>query len=101
MLTIEVFQEDVNVTSRKLPPKDGNEGRVFYEQTAYAHLGDKFPVKMTLQVDGPAAVYPAGKYEISEKSFVINNFGGLELKRFGLVINKLDKQTSSAPVISK
>jgi hypothetical protein len=86
MLKIEVFQDDVKANSRTMPPKDGKAGRTFYEQTAYVHLGDKFPVKMTLQVENPVSVYPAGQYEVAPNSFTVNNFGGLELKRFGLVL---------------
>lgn len=86
MFKIEVFQEDVTVNVRSMPPKDGKPGRTIYEQIAYAHLGGKFPVQMKLQVENPANVYPAGEYQIDSSSFVINNFGGLELKRFGLKI---------------
>ncbi|MFB2718789.1 single-stranded DNA-binding protein [Shewanella xiamenensis] len=86
MFKIEVFQEDVTVSARNMPLKDGKPGRTIYEQIAYAHLGGKFPVQMKLQVESPANVYPAGEYQIDSSSFVINNFGGLELKRFGLKI---------------
>lgn len=95
MLKIEVFQEDVNINTRTMPPKDGKPGRTIYEQTAYAYLGGKFPVQMKLQVENPAAMYPAGEYQIDASSFIVNNFGGLELKRFGLTISQLPKQTSS------
>ncbi len=92
MLKIEIFQEDVNVTTRTTSPKDDRPGRTFYEQTAYAHLGGKFPVQMKLQVENPASVYPAGIYEINASSFMVNNYGGLELKRFGFTISKLPEQ---------
>lgn len=96
MLKIEVFQDDVQANARTMPPKDGKAGRTFYEQTAYVHLGDKFPVKMILQVDNPASVYLAGLYEVASKSFIVNNFGGLELKRFGLVLVPLkDHKTTT------
>ncbi len=89
MLKIEIFQEDVTVNARNMPPKDDKPGRTIYEQTAYAHLGGKFPVQMKLQVESPASTYPAGEYQIDSSSFTVNNFGGLELKRFGLKITPI------------
>ncbi|MFA0688431.1 single-stranded DNA-binding protein, partial [Vibrio sp. 10N.222.49.A10] len=38
MLKIEVFKEDVIVTPRTMPGKDGKPPRTIYEQDAYAHL---------------------------------------------------------------
>ncbi|MBB1381416.1 hypothetical protein H5071_05405 [Shewanella sp. SR41-2] len=95
MLKIEVFQEDVNVTGRNMPPKDGKPGRTIYEQIAYAYLGGKFPVQMKLQVSEPSQPYTAGEYEIDSSSYVVNNFGGLELKRFGLKITPMAKASTT------
>lgn len=86
MLKIEIFPEDIKLNTRVIPPKDGKPGRTIYEQTAYAHLGGKFPVQMKLQIEDPSKTYPAGDYQIDSSSFVINNFGSLELKRFGLLL---------------
>jgi len=97
MLKIEVFQEDVTVIARSMPPKDGKPGRTIYEQRAYAYLGGKFPVQMKLQVEDPTKTYQAGEYEIDSSSFVVNNFGGLELKRFGLTITAIGKAVTTAP----
>ncbi|WP_144207727.1 single-stranded DNA-binding protein [Shewanella donghaensis] len=91
MLKIEVFQEDIQVISRTMPPKDGKPGRTFHEQTAYAYLGGKFPVQMKLQIEDPNKLYEAGEYQIDSSSFIINNFGGLELKRYGQSFSKLTK----------
>lgn len=98
MLKIEVFQEDVTVTARNMPPKEGKPGRTIYEQIAYAHLGGKFPVQMKLQVEDPTKTYPAGEYQIDSASYVINNFGGLELKRFGLKLVAMPKSTLNSPL---
>ena len=76
--------------TRTLPPKDGKPGRTFYEQIAYAHLGGKFPVEMKLQVQDGQQPYSAGTYSVDGSSFTINNFGGLELKRFGLTIKPIE-----------
>jgi hypothetical protein len=89
MFKIEVFQEDVTVNGRNMPPKDGKPGRTIYEQIAYAYLGGKFPVQMKIQVSDPSQPYTAGEYQIDSSSYVVNNFGGLELKRFGLKINRI------------
>lgn len=97
MLKIEVFQEDVTVTARNMPPKDGKPGRTIYEQRAYAYLGGKFPVQMKLQVEDPTKTYQAGEYQVDSSSFVVNNFGGLELKRFGLTITPISPSISSTP----
>jgi hypothetical protein len=96
MLKIEVFQEDVSVIARSMPPKDGKPGRAIYEQIAYAYLGGKFPVQMKLQVSDPTQPYLAGEYGIDTSSFVVNNFGGLELKRFGLTLTAVSKTTANS-----
>jgi hypothetical protein len=95
MLKIEVFQEDVSVIARSMPPKDGKPGRAIYEQIAYAYLGGKFPVQMKIQVSDPSQPYTAGEYEIDSSSYVVNNFGGLELKRFGLKITRMNGSSKS------
>ncbi|QFU22788.1 G5P family DNA-binding protein [Shewanella eurypsychrophilus] len=100
MLKIEVFQEDINVNTRTMQPKDGKPGRTIYEQTAYAYLGGKFPVQMRLQVNSPAEAYLAGEYEVDNSSFIVNNFGGLELKRFGLTMSPITKHASSSAITS-
>ena len=98
MLKIEVFPEDVTVSARNMPPKDGKPGRTIYEQIAYAHLGGKVPVQMKLQVEDPTKVYPAGEYQIDSSSFTVNNFGGLELKRFGLKLTAMSKSALNSSV---
>ena len=39
-------------------------------------------MKLSLQDDQSA--YKSGNYELDSSSFTVNNFGGLELKRFGI-----------------
>ncbi|SHO23580.1 Putative helix-destabilizing protein (RstB1-phage) [Moritella viscosa] len=86
MLQIEIFPENVALITRTLPSKDGKPGRSFNEQIAYAHLGGKFPVEMKLSVQDGQLPYGVGIYSVDASSFAINNYGGLELKRFGLKI---------------
>lgn len=92
MLHIEVFPENVALISRTMPPKDGKPGRTFNEQIAYVNLGGKFPVEMKLQLNEGQQPYQAGIYTVAPSSFMVNNFGGLELKRFGLTIKPAEPE---------
>lgn len=92
MLKIEIFPENVQIETRTIPAKEGKPQRNIYEQVAYAHLGGKFPVEMKLQLEEGQPAYVAGLYTIHPSSFVINQFGSLELKRFGLLIDPIDKK---------
>ncbi|PNH87218.1 single-stranded DNA-binding protein [Vibrio diazotrophicus] len=89
MLKIEIFPENVNIETRVIPAKDDKPSRTIYEQIAYAHLGGKFPVEMKLQLEQGQPAYVAGLYAIHPSSFVINQYGSLELKRFGLLIEPI------------
>ena len=90
MLKIEVFPEDEKITTRAIPGKDGKPPRNIYEQIAYAYLGGKFPVQMKLSLEEGQPAYVAGTYSVHSSSYLVNNFGGLELKRFGLLIEPLE-----------
>lgn len=92
MLKIEIFQDDVRVNTRTTKPKDDKPGRIIYEQDAYAYIGGKFPVQMKLQLEQGQEPYDAGLYTVHSSSFVVNNFGGLELKRFGMAIEHLEAE---------
>lgn len=89
MLKIEIFQEDTTIQTRVIPGKEGKSPRTIYEQTAYAYLGGKFPVQMKLSLDEGQVAYASGEYTVHSSSYIVNNFGGLELKRFGLLITPL------------
>lgn len=90
MLKIEVFPEDTTIQSRTIQGKDGKPPRTIHEQTAYAYLGGKFPVQMKLSLDEGQPAYVVGEYTVHNSSFTVNNYGGLELKRFGLTIEPLE-----------
>ncbi|MGO2498402.1 MAG: single-stranded DNA-binding protein [Vibrio litoralis] len=90
MLKIEVFPEDEKFITRTIQGKDGKPPRNIYEQTAYAYLGGKFPVQMKLSLDEGQPAYVAGTYSVHSSSYLVNNFGGLELKRYGLLIEPLE-----------
>ncbi len=92
MLKIEVFKEDVKIETRSMPPKDGKPGRIICEQDAYAHLSGRFPTQMKLQLKEGQPPYDSGFYTVHSTSFVVNNFGNLELKRFGQIIVPLEAE---------
>lgn len=89
MLKIEIFEEDERILTRNIPAKDDRPARVIREQIAYAHLGGKFPVEMKLQIEEGQPHYAAGLYTVHNSSFIVNRFGGLELKRFGMLIEPI------------
>lgn len=86
MLKIEIFKDDEKILTRTMPGKDGKPPRTIYEQDAYAHLSGRFPTLMKLQLEEGQPAYVAGNYTVHSSSFVVNNFGSLELKRFGQLI---------------
>ncbi|CCN70141.1 single-stranded DNA-binding protein [Vibrio nigripulchritudo] len=89
MLKIEIFPENAHVETRTIPAKDDKPARTIYEQIAYAHLGGKFPVEMKIQLEQGQPAYVAGLYTIHHSSFVINNYGSIEVKRFGMLLEPL------------
>lgn len=92
MLKIEIFPENVHIDTRVITSKDDKPSRTIYEQIAYAHLGGKFPVEMKLGLEQGQPAYVAGLYTIHPSSFVINQYGSLELKRYGLLIEPLNQK---------
>lgn len=92
MLKIEIFPENANINSRTIPGKDGKAPRIIHEQIAYAYLGGKFPVEMKLSLEDSQNPYVVGVYSLDSSSFIVNNFGSLELKRFGIKIKPLDNE---------
>ncbi|WP_070963511.1 single-stranded DNA-binding protein [Vibrio sonorensis] len=92
MLKIEIFKENEHIETRSIPAKDDKPAREIYEQVAYAHLGGKFPVEMKLQLEKGQPAYVTGLYTIHPSSFIINQYGSLELKRFGLLIAPIEEK---------
>lgn len=90
MIKIEIFKEDERIETRTSRAKEDKPARTFFEQTAYAHLGGKFPSLIKLSMEKDQAPYAAGLYTLHSSSYVINNFGALELKRFGQIITPLE-----------
>ncbi|EKO3894081.1 G5P family DNA-binding protein [Vibrio metschnikovii] len=90
MLKIEIFPENVKLESRSFPPKDDKPARTIYEQVAYAYLGGKFPVEMKFQLEQGQPAYAAGLYTLHPSSFTVNKYGALELKRYGILIERIE-----------
>ncbi|SKA16863.1 helix-destabilizing protein [Vibrio cincinnatiensis] len=90
MLKIEIFPENVKFEIRTFPAKEDKPARTIYEQVAYAYLGGKFPVEMKLQLEEGQPPYVAGFYTLHSSSFVVNKYGALELKRYGMLIEPLE-----------
>ncbi|MCG3887146.1 G5P family DNA-binding protein [Photobacterium leiognathi] len=91
MLKIEIFPEHEKKQSKLIPGKEGKPAKTIYEQIAYAYLGGKFPVEMKLTLSEEDQAYKAGLYTLDSSSFTVNNFGSLELKRYGLKIVELEE----------
>lgn len=92
MLKIEIFAENEQVETRTIPGKDDKPARVIYEQTAYAYLGGKFPVEIKLSLEKNETSYASGVYTVDSSSFLVNNFGKLEVKKYGLKLRALEAE---------
>lgn len=90
MLKIEVFKEDVKVTPRIMRGKDGKPPRTIYEQDAYAHLQGRFPTLTKIQLEEGQLPYESGFYTFHSSSYVVNDFGSVELKKYGKIITPLE-----------
>ncbi|MEX3070900.1 single-stranded DNA-binding protein [Vibrio alginolyticus] len=75
--------------TRIIPGKDDKPSRTIYEQIAYAYLGGKFPVEMKLSLQKDESMYRAGTYTVDSSSFVINSYGKLELKKYGMKLTQI------------
>ncbi|CAK1876061.1 MULTISPECIES: single-stranded DNA-binding protein [Vibrio] len=90
MIKIEIFKEDERVEQRTSRAKDDKPSRTFYEQDAYAYLVGKFPSLIKISMEKDQTPYAAGLYTLHSSSYAINNFGALELKRFGQLITPIE-----------
>lgn len=71
---------------RTFPAKGDKPARTVYEQNAYVHMGGLFPVEIKLTHSDHNDAYAIGKYELSPSSFKVNQYGQLELDRFGMAL---------------
>ncbi|CAH7181249.1 fumarate reductase [Vibrio lentus] len=80
-LIIEIFKENELVDSRVIPAKGDRGAMTLYSQIAYAHLGGKFPVEMSLSLEEGQPAHSVGKYYVHSSSFKVGNYGRLEFDR--------------------
>ncbi|EGR0061344.1 TPA: hypothetical protein I7753_10040 [Vibrio vulnificus] len=90
MLKVEIFPENEQIETRTLPGKDDKPSRTIYEQIVYAYLGGKFPVEMKLSLEKDETPYKSGVYTIDSSSFIVNNYGKLELKKYGMKLAQIE-----------
>ncbi|EOV0146992.1 single-stranded DNA-binding protein [Vibrio vulnificus] len=90
MLKVEIFPENEQIETRTLPGKDDKPSRTIYEQIVYAYLGGKFPVEMKLSLEKDETPYKSGVYTIDGSSFIVNNYGKLELKKYGMKLAQIE-----------
>jgi hypothetical protein len=70
-------------TPRTFPAKGDKPARTVFEQKAYVHTGGVFPVEFKITHDDHNNAYAIGKYQLAPSSFKVNQYGQLELDRFG------------------
>ncbi len=84
--------------ARTFPAKGDKPARTVFEQKAFAQMGGIFPVEFKITHDDHNDAYAVGVYELSPDSYKVNQYGQLELDRFGLKLipasNVLDKKAS-------
>lgn len=69
---------------RTFRAKDDKPPRTVYEQKAYANMGGVFPVEFKITHDDHNNAYPIGKYQLAPSSYKVNQYGQLELDRYGM-----------------
>ena len=70
--------------------KDGKPPRTIYEQDAYVYLQGRFPTLTKVQLEEGQSPYVAGFYTFHSSSYIVNNFGSVELKKYGKIITPLE-----------
>lgn len=79
-MKIEIIKGHEQANSRT----NNDTGKVSWSQDAYIHLGGAFPQKFTIPLESAAHAYPVGHYTLSLESFKVNQYGGLEINRWGM-----------------
>ncbi len=85
-LIVEIFEDNVSIDTRTIPPKGDRGEMKLYSQVAFAHLGGRFPVEFSLSLEEGQTPYPAGRYVLHASSFKVGQYGRLEFERNLLLI---------------
>lgn len=80
-LVIEVFEDNVSVIERIIPPKGDRAEITLYQQIGFAHVGGRFPIEMNIPLAKGDAPYPKGKYHLHATSFEVGDYGKLNFAR--------------------
>jgi hypothetical protein len=101
---IEITTNKVN--SRTIPAAKERAAMQVQDQPALLWLeGEQYPDKFKINVPRDGAPLQIGKYYISETSFVINQYGNLELSRYDMSYTMFEdaagKSTKPAPSAAK
>lgn len=68
---------DDQMTTKEIHPKSGRDSFVIYEQAGRLALnGEIRNLVVSSRTNSP---YPKGKYQIAEKSYYVDTFGGVKL----------------------
>lgn len=86
-LIIEIIDGHHNAYAEGTPEKPR------WKQDAYLHNGGAFPEKCKLNLDGPQAAVPVGKYFVKPSGFRIGRYGDPELNNW-----ELSKHLTPAPM---
>lgn len=70
--------------------------KTYHEQQAYADLGQAYPVPFKITLESPNQAYGIGDYELDPASFRVNQYGSLEINRFGFKLKKLSAASKAA-----
>ena len=77
MIKIEITSEPVNVRNGV---KDGKAWQR-REQPAYIHTGHAYPARFLIDLGDNAAPYAPGAYTLDPRSFVVGQYGVLQMGR--------------------
>lgn len=76
--------KDSTVEMKSGVARASGKGYEIFEQSALMHRGDE-RIRITLSLRKGQTPYAAGRYAISDESFVVDNFGGLKVGRLQLL----------------
>ncbi len=81
-MTLKITVFEVKLTDRTFPAKGDRPARTVFKQEAFAHRGGRFPEEFQITLESAADALPVGEYTLAPQSFVINQYGDLELSRY-------------------
>jgi hypothetical protein len=83
---VEITSVDGSVDTNKRA-----DGSVNFSQKAYLHTDAAYPLPFKLSLASQADAYGVGKYKLSAGAFKTGQYGDLEINRYQMRLEKLDK----------